>query len=84
MPDRAPRELVVGMPAAKPYLDDDAFTACMLCQVPIRHRSPLPDRIVLVCLTCFLIHGEPGMPGTLTDELADLALEALPVKGSPC
>jgi len=84
MPDRRPRELVVGMPAAPPYLDDDAFTACLLCQVPIRHRAPLPDRIVLVCLTCYLVHAEHGMPAILTDELAALALEALPVKGAPC
>jgi len=84
MPDRRPRELVVGMPATRPYLPDDAFAPCLLCQVPIRHRSEIPDRIVLVCLTCYLVHAEHGMPAILTDELAALALEALPVKAAPC
>ena len=84
MPERAPRELVVGVPAVAPYLPDDAFAACMLCQTPIRCRSAIPDRVVLICLACFIVHAEPGMAGRLTDEFADLALEALPVKGSTC
>jgi hypothetical protein len=84
MPERPPRELVVGMPAVAPYLPDDAFAACMLCRVPIRHRSPIPDRVVLICLACFIVHADDSLVGTLTPEVADLALEALPVKGSPC
>ena len=58
MPDRRPRELVIGVPATRPYLDGDLFAPCMLCQVPIRHTSDIPERAVLICAVCFIVHAD--------------------------
>jgi len=66
VPDRRPRELVIGVPASAPFLEGDVFAPCMLCRVPIRHRSELPERVVLICAVCFIVHADPDTVSHLT------------------
>lgn len=38
---------------------------CALCDAPVvLWDGPLPERRVLICVLCFLVHAEPGTPWT--------------------
>ena len=77
------------MPAAFPTVyGDDLIDTCALCRQAVRHRPYVPDRRVLICLLCFIVHAEPGsmcqFQDEAMDELRQLTLECLPTKGPTC
>jgi len=88
MPDRVKAPIVIGMRESLSTVVDDARGVCALCQQAIHYPSQIPDRAVLICLLCFIVHAEPGAMCALhaetIDDLLELDLAAMPVKGSPC
>ena len=80
MPDRETARIVICAPAMFPsYFADDLEGKCALCQQRVRFRPHVPERRVLICLQCFLVHAEPGtrceILGEAVEELAMLGVE---------
>ena len=82
--DQGRARIVICAPASLPMIfRDDLEGHCALCHEAVRFRPHVPQRRVLICLACFIIHARPGTTCEVLGEAVE-ELQALGVDLPPC